>query len=78
MDKYEKLRQRYEQSGKTKRAFAKEAGISVSKLNNWIKQTAPDKIGESGGFVSMDIVRTAESRTIKIITSQGVTIEIPV
>ncbi len=78
MDKYEKLRQRYEQSGKTKRAFAKESGISVSKLYNWIKQSEPDKIGEAGGFVSMDIVRTAEVRAIKIITSQGITIEIPV
>lgn len=74
MDKYKKLRQSYEQSGKTKRAFAKESGISVSKLYNWLKQSKE----EDGGFLSMDIVHTAASRAIKIRTAQGVTIEIPV
>ncbi len=74
MDKYEKLRQSYEQSGKTKRAFAKESGISVSKLYNWLKQSQE----EDGRFLSMDIVDTSASRAIKIRTAQGVTIEIPV
>jgi hypothetical protein len=77
MDKYEKLRQRYEQSGKTRRAFAKESGMSVSKLYNWLKKAENIK-GEEGGFVGMDILPGGSSGTIRIRTSQGVTIEIPV
>lgn len=77
MDKYKKLRQSYEESGKTKRAFAKETGISVSTLYNRLKKTENNKIGE-GRFMSMEITRTPETGTIKIITTQGVTIEIPV
>ncbi|MEZ4908084.1 MAG: hypothetical protein R2771_10720 [Saprospiraceae bacterium] len=76
MDKYERLRDRYENSGKTKRAFAKESGISVSKLYYWLKKTDTRK--SVGDFVNMEIVRTAESGIIKIHTTQGVTIEIPV
>lgn len=76
MDKYEDLRKRYEVSGKTKRAFAKATGISVSKLYNWLKK-AENINGAEGEFVGMDILPGGSSGTIRIRTARGVTIEIP-
>lgn len=76
MDKYKKLLQSYEQSGKTKRAFAKESGISVSKLYNWLKK-AENINGAEGEFVGMDILPGGSTGTIRIRTARGVTIEIP-
>lgn len=75
MTKYENVKERLDKSGLTRVAFAKQEGISLGTLYNWIKKA--DHNEEGSVFVPVDISGTT-LKTIRIQTTSGVVIEIPI
>ena len=73
MNKYAKLKQKYESSGLTRREFARQEGISISTLYNWVQKACSEEESE---FISVEYPRPHVGN-IRIQTSSGIIIEIP-
>ena len=74
MNKYAKIKQRLEMSGLTRREFARQEGISVATLYNWMKKAG--NVDEPG-FISIEYP-SPNMGNIRIQTTAGVIIDIPV
>lgn len=77
---YLDLRVRYEASGLTQNAFAKQEGLSANMLSYYLKKArAKDgsSISTSGPCFQEVLVQSREPSLITITTQSGVKIEIP-
>ena len=74
MNKYAKIKQRIESSGLTRREFARQEGISLATLYNWIKKAGNV---DDPGFISIEYPSPIVGN-IRIQTTAGVIIDIPV
>lgn len=80
-----KLIDEWKKSGLTKAAFCREKSLGKESFYKWIKQLEgelPHKSANNSSFLEIAIPSFSEpmtqaSRTLRILTSYGVTLEIP-
>jgi predicted transcriptional regulator len=74
---YEEFAKRYRESGLSKKEFGLREGVSASMVTYYLKKAQPMK-NDVGLFREIEVVRPgASTGCIKITTSSGLTIEIP-
>jgi len=74
---YEEFALRYEKSGMSKRAFGEQEGLSPSMVSYYLKRAAV-QVKTSSNFKEIEIIPTqVPSNFLKITTTSGVVIEIP-
>lgn len=77
MTKYEKLLNKYEQSGLTQKAFAIHEGMSAGTLHNYIKRGKEERTKKSNSLFTTLEVSSRHEKKMLIRTSSGLEIEIP-
>lgn len=76
---YKELAEQYVESGLTKKGFGDRMGMSSSMVSYYLKKAA-EELGEPNAtvFAPIEVNRPTNSGVIKISTSTGLSIEIPV
>jgi len=73
---YAKFRTDYEQSGLTQKQYGQQIGMSGSMVCYYLKKSRAPKVNEAS-FLPVQITSISSDQVIKISTSSGVKIEIP-
>jgi len=76
MNKYEKFQQEFESSGLNQKEYAASIGKSAGSVHYMLKKASSTKTLPVSEFVPIKVVRSS-SAVIKITTSSGTSIEIP-
>ena len=76
---YKELAEQYHESGLTKKAFADRMGISSNMVSYYLEKAGDAGIeGNASVFAPIEVKKPTLSRVIKISTSGGLSIEIPI
>lgn len=77
MTKYEKFARELAKSGLSQRAYADNKGIKYSTVVYYLKRYREEQRDENSGFSKLEL-NVSKDRYIRIVTSTGLEIEIPV
>lgn len=76
MNKYEKFRQEYQASGLSQKEYATSIGKSAGSVHYMLKRASSKELSSTQEFIPIKVV-SSDPGMIKIITSRGTSIEIP-
>ena len=76
MTKYQKFKEGFEKSGMSQRAYAEKMGCSASLVSQYLSKARSEKQPEND-FIPISIIPSV-GKVIRITTSQGLVIEVPV
>ena len=78
MTKYQKFRLDFERSGLTQRLYSEKIGCSASMVSQYLKKAREEQLTSTNNFMPIELDAVGSGMYIKITTSQGLTIEIPI